>query len=280
MSSTTADIQNIITLSGNSFQSKAIRFFRDKGWDVTVSPYYNDNLSDKPREIDIVATKTFPVKDYFNGYKGSVAVRLFVECKYVHDATVFWFDNIDTESAIKRAMKDTGLENPNLNTKIQSHHYLTTQTVAKLFASNQKNQKDNDIFYKALNQCLNATLYYENRTSAIRNKHDHDNILKIVNYPIIICDKFDNLFKTDFDNTSPVPVDTNFVMEVNYAYLNQQKEHVDEYFLIDIVDYSNLESFLNLIETSDIKKVIESQSEQENTNKLQRIAQGDAYDYI
>lgn len=34
---------------------------RGRGWTVTVSPYYSENFTDKPREIDIIAEKAVPI---------------------------------------------------------------------------------------------------------------------------------------------------------------------------------------------------------------------------
>ncbi len=33
-------------------------------------------------------------------------------------------------------------------------------------------------------------------------------------------------------------------MEINYAYLDSSKNNMDEYFLIDIVNFSDLDNFL------------------------------------
>lgn len=51
-------VKQIIENSGNGFHYKVVNFLREKGWVVLVSPYYNDNVTDKQREIDIIAEKS------------------------------------------------------------------------------------------------------------------------------------------------------------------------------------------------------------------------------
>jgi hypothetical protein len=45
----------------------------------------------------------------------------------------------------------------------------------------------------------------------------------------------------------PKAIDANFQLEVNYAYLNEAKQHKTEYFLIDVVEFAKLESFLEVL---------------------------------
>ena len=57
--------QKIIERSGNSFHSKVVKTLGEEGWNILVSPHYNDPFTNKPREIDIVAEKKFDVRDFF-----------------------------------------------------------------------------------------------------------------------------------------------------------------------------------------------------------------------
>ena len=170
---------------------------REKNWTVLISPYYNDNITDKPREIDIIAEKEFDVMEpLFRKYLGTLLVRLFIECKYIHKEIAFWFDNKDEESAIKRIMKDTSLKHPDENVFIKEHHYYTSKEVAKLSASDSDKSPDKEIIYKALNQSLNAMVYYKSSPSAILAKRS-GRALRIVNYPLILCNSFDKLYRVN-----------------------------------------------------------------------------------
>src|SRR5438045_321384 len=126
--------QEIIERSGNSFHSRVVNKLRDLEWGVLVSPHYNDNFTDKPREIDIIAEKKFDVNEFMNDWLGTLNVRLFIECKYITGDTVFWFEAKDMERATQRIVRDTGMEDPRRNTEITKHHYYTNVPVAKLWA--------------------------------------------------------------------------------------------------------------------------------------------------
>ncbi len=54
----------------------------------------------------------------------------------------------------------------------------------------------------------------------------------------------------------PKGVDDNFQLEVNYVYLDKDKTSINEYFLIDIVDFTRVDSFLKILEED--KKAIEA----------------------
>ena len=180
-------IKKIIAQSGNSFHCKVLRCLREKGWTVLISPYYNDNISSKPREIDLIAEKAFEAKDNLGRFFGTINVKLFIECKYISQKTVFWFHDRDFQKAEDLVTQTTPLRKDNIYTK--KHHYLTEPSgVAKLFSDERKKSAENEIFYKALNQSLNAMVYYRDKESIIKLPPGRDGyVLKTVNYPVIIC---------------------------------------------------------------------------------------------
>jgi hypothetical protein len=95
MSDDLAKVEEIIKISGNTFHAKVLKRLASEGWTVKISPYYNDNISNKPREIDLIAEKAFPIYNAANSFEGNVIVKLFVECKYLSQITVFWFHKKD-----------------------------------------------------------------------------------------------------------------------------------------------------------------------------------------
>jgi len=242
-------VKEIIAQSGNTFHCKVLKYLQEKGWTVLISPYYNDNVSNKPREIDLIAEKAFDAKDNMGRFFGTVNVKLFVECKYILQKTVFWFHNKDKQKAEDLVIQSTPLRKENIYTK--RHHYLGgADSVAKLFADEKKKSADNEIFYKALNQNLNAMIYYRNRESIIRLPPGRDDrVLKTVNYPIIVCNSFDNLYRVEIDtDAEPFNITENFQLEVNYAYMTSDGNNRNEYFLIDILNFDFFDSFLAGIE--------------------------------
>lgn len=253
-------VQEIIDKSGNSFHSRVVNLLRGQGWTVLVSPYYSDNFTDKPREIDIIAEKKFDVHD-FHGWEGTVNVQLFIECKYINCETVFWFDAKDKERAVKRITSDTGMDEPARNTAITKHHYYTDVSVAKLFASEKSRGEDNEIISKAINQNLNATVYYRKHPLKLITVPDGyiQKILKRVSYPLIVVNSFDTFHSTTMGGDGATTQITEpFQLEVNYAYVDKERNSQNEYFLVDVVSLDKLTEFLTSIENSDVKTIIET----------------------
>ncbi len=64
----------------------------------------------------------------------------------------------------------------------QQHHYLSSNhKVAKLLASKNKPNIENEVIYKALNQSLNAMVYLRHKASIIPEIHNRiNNILATV----------------------------------------------------------------------------------------------------
>lgn len=250
----TKKIEEIIEKSGNNFHYNVVEFLRDAGWYVLVSPYYNDNFTDKSREVDIIAEKSYPV-----GRFGTVNIRLFIECKYVILDTVFWFDNKNLTSALKRVLSDTPLEDPSKWSMTNDHRYMENVMVAKLFASENNKSPDNDIVYKAITQSLNAMAYYKNDPSFIP-VGPHSRIGKIItlNYPVVICNNLGHFWKYDFATKNPPEqITNNFQMEIQYAYLDKNKSNKNEYFLLDFVAFDKLNHFIDDIEKKDLGAVKE-----------------------
>lgn len=269
-------VDEIMEKSGNGFHSRVVKLLREQEWTVLVSPYYSDNFTDKPREIDVVAERKFDVKD-FSEWQGTLNARLFIECKYITGDTVFWFDNKDKERAIERIMTDTGMEHPYNNVTIQEHHHFTDVSVAKLFSSEKSRSEDNELMNKAINQNLNALVYYRKRADLFPEDQDTRNqVLWRVSYPIIVVNSFENLFRTNMsDSTGSVePITEPFQLEVNYAYIDKDRNGHNEYFLIDVVSIDALPEFLSMLEKKDITAIKGKLSWDERTKRIERQNHG------
>ncbi|MBW2647796.1 MAG: hypothetical protein JRE23_16820 [Deltaproteobacteria bacterium] len=243
------EIEALVNESGNSFHCRVVNFLRDKGWQTLVSPYYMDSATNKPREIDLIAEKSWIYKNQFEGKRGDVIFKLFIECKYIPQANVFWFSEKDVVSAKQWVITSTPLPENNMFT--ERHHYLATNPkVAKLFASKSRPNAENEVIYKALNQSLNAMVYLRGRQSINREYRERRiPILTTIEMPVILCNSFAGFYRVEMEESGePRPIDTNFQLEVNYAYLDQQKNHRTEYFLIDIVDFGKLDTFLDVLD--------------------------------
>jgi hypothetical protein len=241
------EIQTIVNESENSFHCRVANYLKEREWHILVSPYYMDNATSKPREIDLIAEKSWILKgDPFSARKyGAVIVKLFIECKYIPQANVFWFSHKDIASAREWVVTNTPLRKDNMFT--ERHHYLATNPkVAKLFASKNLPNTENEPIYRGLNQSLNAMVYLRRRPPINREFREQEiRVLTTIEVPVIICNSFADFHAVDMEQPGePRPIDGNFQLEVNYAYLDSQKNPRMEYFLIDIVDFNKVDEFL------------------------------------
>jgi hypothetical protein len=245
------DAKRIVEESGNAFHAKVLRLLRSTGWAVRISPYYSDGVSGKPREVDLIAEKTFAtVTDYSGRPKGAIKVRLFIECKYIRHPTVFWMHDQDEQATFDLLQRTTPLKST--NTYTLRHHYLAHEPrrVAKLFASQNARDAEQEQIFKALNQSLNATIAL--RYTNVFPPSDWRVVL-VVNYSVIVCSGFDRVFAVDLEkDATPTKAADTFLLEVNYAYLDADRQSVAEYFLIDVVAFDSLHDFASKTIETDI----------------------------
>jgi hypothetical protein len=251
-----AEIKDIIAKSGNTFHCKVANYFKDNGWTTLVSPYYLDGGTGKPREIDLIAEKCWPLGRSFRvreDYPRAIIIKLFIECKFITQPTVFWFSKKDSVAARTWLVGNTILREDNAFT--EQHHYLSSnQFVAKLFAASKDKSIENEAMYKALNQCLNGTINLRRRPSISQNiKTKTISIAGKLEMPVILCDSFAKFYQVDMASTDNAqPMKENFQLEVNYAYSNTERSQRTEYFLIDVVEFKQLDSFLKVLESDQI----------------------------
>lgn len=246
-------IKDILAKSGNSFHLQVSDFLKKDGWYVTVSQYYTDNFTDKPREIDILAEKQIEVKNEYGDWGGTVTVQVFVECKYVSKPMVIWYDDKNMDKAIQKAVSDAKLGNPKQYNDYQRHHFcVPADKVVKLFAS-QKPNSENEPFFMAVNQSLNALIHH--RKFGLTMPHDKQSRknLATLRYPVIVCNTFENIYTANqlpgVEGNHP---ENAFQLEVNYAYPAKDTAQ-NEYFLIDVVEFQKLGELLRIIEKMDVQ---------------------------
>ncbi|SFK77164.1 hypothetical protein SAMN04487938_1934 [Lysobacter sp. cf310] len=200
-----------------------------------------DQTQNKAREIDLVAEKAFEIQSNPGQRFSELVVRLFVECKFIQGHSVFWLSDKDEEAAERLVCHQGGGFRP-YNSYTKRHHYLSeAKKVAKLFATTKSPEQDP--FYKALNQVLNAQVSMKGQQLAVIDGST-STVGGVLNYPVIVCSTFDGVYATDFlSHAEPTPLQENFQLEVQYAYANSAGSVRDEYFLIDIVEFAQLQSF-------------------------------------
>ena len=244
------EVLKLVAESGNNFHAKVARWMQSDGWHVTVSPYYMDQTQNKAREIDLVAEKLWPVMDHSSHQSiGDVAVRLFIECKFIPSYSVFWFTDKDMESGEKLVCSSGRFRSGNSYTK--KHHYLAqSPRVAKLFATNVARGTDNDPYYRALNQVLNAMVAMRGgQVTVPALKKRGRGPLAVLEFPVVVCSSFQQVYGVDFyADSEPQPVPDNFQLEIQYAYLDRSGVQRDEHLLLDFVEFERLKAFVTAIE--------------------------------
>lgn len=241
------EITQLVAGSGNNFHARVARWLRDNGWHVAISPYYMDQTQNKAREIDLIAERLWPIDDQFGRPAADLAVRLFVECKFLPAHSVFWMTDKNMSTAEALVCRDRRFDSNHSFTK--KHHYLATSpTVAKLFATSGKGQEA-EPFYKALNQSLNALVAMRGRpTSSAGSGQRGSSPRFVLDYPVVVCSSFDQMFSVDFfAEPAPQPITTNFQLELRYAYIDGSGAQRDDDFLLDFVEFAQIETFINAI---------------------------------
>jgi hypothetical protein len=135
------------------------------------------------------------------------------------------------------------------NTYTSKHHYLATSaTVAKLVATSGKGQEAEPI-YKALNQSLNALVAMRGRSVSIPEAKKRGSIPRFVmEYPVVVGSSFDQMFSVDFfSEPTPEQIVENFQLEVRYAYVDSVGGQCEDDFLLDFVEFAQIDAFTTAI---------------------------------
>lgn len=238
-------ISRLVAESGNSFHCRVANAFRERNWATLLSPYYIDESTDKAREVDLVVEKRFPVDGTF-GKPKTIRIRLYVECKYITQNVVFWFDQRDNGRAYGWVHRNTPFRKG--NTLAEEHHHIkNVSTVAKLFATDTKRNEDNDPIFRALNQCLNGYVHNKGQELLIPAKNAEQ--VTLVEYPLIVVSSFSMFYRTDVQSSMPPePITDNFLVELNYAFVDKTKTTRRDYFLVDVASFDTLDKYLAAID--------------------------------
>lgn len=248
---TSKQLSELAGSSGNSFHVRVVRELRERDWYVQISPYYLDAATNLAREIDLVAEKRWNVPSESPTPTNCLSLKLLVECKYIAQETLFWFDSKDRAAALEWVNTHTPLSRPD-NCYTTKHHYLSSsQSVAKLFSSKADRNTDREAIYKAINQALHAMVYLRGRGSILpRERVAGCETVTVVELPVIVVNSFDNLHRIDVEGGDAIsPITDCFQLEVNYAYLDSRGKNRNDYFLIDVVSLEKLDSFLLALES-------------------------------
>ena len=239
------DLKNIIIESGNNLHLEVAEFLQKQGWSVDLSVYYCDDITDKPREIDIIAKLDIPIyEDESNPY---FSIYLFIECKYLKSDFAFRMypnDIINSKSSIITTGYD--IDSNKIFNEF-NHHYLKTEKMAKLHESNGRIQAD---IFEAIIRPVKSMLFFKKRN------------VNAIYYPLaiykgipkfyIIDEKFHTIKNSDKkDKYLSNLVNTQEVIYgLKYSYYpdrDPQKASITNNFCVDFIHQKKLGDFLKII---------------------------------
>jgi len=256
-------IDESIKKSGNNLVFKCADILRSIGWEVTISSYYDDNITGKSREIDIIASKSYKAKSgWYDCEVGDIIVTLYIECKYLKNKTFFWFDSVNEKKLIQHINNSC----KDFFSQTKQHHYSLEKDAAKMFDDNTKDNA-NQTVQKAIGQSLQALIF--NRPSPSIKTSIQKNPIKsksgiryhslTISYPIILFQDFSLAFKViDYGVGAYENINSNFLLEVDYAYRDKLNEGQKEFFMIDVTSLKDLNSLIDQLEKMEVKELVKN----------------------
>lgn len=258
-------IEKLVDSSGIITHQKIVQKLRSLGWYVQISPYYKISSTESSKEFDIIAEKPFNNSPPRESSIVQFNVQLFIECKYIKQEVVFWFDEIDINKAVvlNEEKYDISIVSPQRGSgdiKMEEIPNLSSKKVAKIFSTNLNKE---DVIHKAVDQCLSAKIYYDQYKPGplfYDFVHIQEAKTKIIRFPLVVCDNFNKLKEVEFENDSfyTNSIQDNFKLELNYSYPDKKNIHIEDYFLIDFIDAEKLEDFIKNFVEKEMQEIINS----------------------
>lgn len=217
----TQKVAKLLSISGHGLHLRVADLLskqKPKKWDISVSAYYVDSVTDKARETDIIATMQYPSQARIDSYTGwKFLLRLGIECKYLTEPLVFW---TGAHQMNPRAASIIGWEIEELKQAglCATHHYFATeQKVAYLNAVYNDQRGDEKKFSDAIVSTIQG-LSFKMAASE-----------KSLNYPVIVVGGA-GMYLQDGTEVKRV------LYHVDYAYRDPKNEKIKEKrFYVDII---------------------------------------------
>lgn len=252
-------IKDNIKTSGNNLHLDVANKLRELDWEVTISPYYLDDTSEKAREIDIVATKPMVYSKGMNTnlQQEEFYAKLFIECKYIDSDVIFWKDQI-SDVNIKHAtqyainISQIGGKLDQINEKFHYSKFQKDKCISKLFTNIPKPQKSTeDVIYQSFNQSLKSLIHFRSVNLSS----------KTIYYPVVIYKLREGSLLLTYDKSIDETKEVkNQSLEVFYTFKANDGNAVSKFFIVDFVDFSKLENYINTINVDmiEVRSVLSS----------------------
>lgn len=240
-------LEKIIKKSGNNLHLEIVSVLESRGWEVEIQQYYYDDTTDKPREIDIIASKRTPIfvqspesrieivgrpAEY-----GSFKSFLFIECKYFTKEVAF---RMRKPEYAEKAIILEGFNKPEVLAEklgnTEKHHYLNLPDIGKLYDS-----EDNATVFNAITQPVKSLVFFKERKTE-----------KGFYYPVTVFDGIKGLIPiegNDFSKLSSLPARDYMGVELGYSYRSVFSQQLNsEQFIVDFVHKNKFVDFIRAIE--------------------------------
>lgn len=254
------NLKDIITRkSGHNLHFKTVKILEENGWKTELNTYYLDDTTDKPREIDIIATKSLnPGKHVFD-------CIFFIECKRFNNEIAFRSHKVrpgETIEAFNMTKINKGeiiefLQARQLTSFEDTFHYLNYSSVARLHDSHKDEQ--NNIF-NALTQPIKSLIFFRERSK-------NPTFL----YPLAVYNGINGIYDIpagyDLVRLDELSLEKILPYGINYSYKTNEQP-LSEVFFIDFIHFDSFQDYISLIhdEMSMVQKYFMHREDEERFN--------------
>lgn len=241
------DLKNLILKSGNNLHMKVVKILEEKGWeDIDIGSYYYDDITNKPREIDIIAKhKVFSFDHTEFDESKKFETNLFIECKRFNKEIAFRIHPPKKDFLEEALLIKTFPLLDGMKTKEEiiyrasfnlTHHHLKIDSLGKLYDALENNEVFNAIACPI--------------KSYISFQH---NIEQGISYLLVVYEGIAGIYDISPDDElkklngkEPKQIST---IGINYSYKDpySKKLITNQRFLIDFVHRKKLEEYLKII---------------------------------
>lgn len=229
------DLIESIEKSGHNLHMQVTDILERNGWSVDISPYYVDDIRDKPREIDIIATKTFSplTPEVHPPRDDSFKIKLFIECKYFTKEIAARVKPLENPMGF---LQTPGFNKDEIIGYLKTiHRYPEEKIIAKLFDAHKDVQTG--VFDSLTTPIKSMIFHIDHRTERRR----------FLAYPITVFDGFNGIHildKIDFDIKNIKNVQY-LLAQVNYSYKNPIENKINT--VNGLVEFVHKDVFENLL---------------------------------
>lgn len=240
-------MEKFLKNSSNKLHFRIKSEIENLGWSVSISPYFYDDTTEKPREIDIVAYKKFPINDVYENQKriSDIHTFLFIECKWFPNNIYFWVENYKKEE-VRASILIDGLDKEKIfkeSNLLNEHHYFVDKKNAKLWDVSGDHQ--NKLIFDAITKSV-KTLIFEQEY-----KKDYDKKY-VFYYPVVVYGGLNNFYLIENENQIIKEETFNAVEDLifylNYSYKRKDGSFKPQGFCVDIINEKNIQKFIKKVE--------------------------------